>query len=511
MYFASSLTPEIRARSLVAFLAAQHHTLGLADAVSLVVALEEQEEKKVARQLAALLKQRHGIELKHTNALKVVGLMSGRAGWHKPTLLTPYRLVGSNPAGGVPAIVSSHTSLKGALADLITAFGRETAAYEGPRFTTVSLRGGKLTFECEFAGAAHTRWVIDMDPVESGGRSYLDSREVRWCVERLRREIEEKWRGGLLTGAVQAEFSRDDEFNDTLMVHRPGFNVRDLQPGWGELATLRELEVQFGTDALRAAMSPEDGVLAIGDARLNVEMFGVRNNDNEVMGFVSRALPVDGIAKLVRRYRRLCDAWGTTLSELAEGHWEDAPVREPKFKLNVKRFWERLKEKNYDFRELQDTSGVDRDELDAALDGAPLRASRILTLASYLDFSANELLQVTPELRPLYSPSHLAGEIANSSERDVRVWGGLTGDVADARIAEASAILRRFPLKSASAVAEELVAWSRSVKVSLWASREECFTLETAGEAPITGSVEGDAAYEYPGMRMTLLLQGTPE
>lgn len=511
MRFASTLTPENRARTLIAFLAAQHRVLGLADAVTVIAALEGAEERKVARQLAALLKQRHGIELKHTHALKVVGLMSGRAGWHQPTQLTPYRLTGSNPAGGVPFVISRHPSLKGALAELITAFGRETAAYEGPRFATAQLRGGKLVFECEFVGPAYTRWVIDMEPVESGGQSFLDSREVRWCVERLRRELEERWRGGLLTGATRAENGQTDDFNDTLMVRGPGFDGRDHQPGWGELATLRELEIAFGSQALRAATALGTGVLEIGDARLNVELFGVRNNDNEAMSFVSRELPADAIGKLLRRYRRLCDGWGTTLVELAAGHWQDAPAGEPKFKFNAKRFWERLKEKDYDFGELRDTSGVDQDELDPALNGGHLRASRILMLARYLDIGANELLQVTPELRMLFSPSHLAGEIANASEHDVRAWGKLKGGEADPRIVDARAILRRFPFKSATAVAEELFRWARSAKVSIAASREDCFTLETVGDAPISGPVEAEAAYEYPGTRMTLLLQGNAE
>jgi len=509
MHFASTLSPDSRARTLIAFLAAQHRVLGLADAVTLIATLDDDEEKKVARQLAALLKQRHNIELKHTHALKVVGLMSGRAGWHQPTQLTPFRLTGTNPAGGPGPLASRHSSLKGALAELITVFGRESASYDGPRFATAQFKGGKLVLECEFVGALHTRWVVDMDPVESGGQSYLDPREVRWCIERLRRELEERWRGGLLTGAVSAEHSQADEFNDTLIVQGSGFDVRERQAGWGEVAVLRELEVAFGAEALRSAGVPEDGVLVIGDTRLNVELFGVRNNDNEVMSFVSRTVPQEGIAKLLRRYRRLREGWGTTLAELAAGHWQDAPAGEPSFKFNVKRFWERIKEKGFDFGELRDTSGVALAELDAALNGGHLRASRILTLARYLDISANELLLATPELRMLFSPSHLAGEIVNASEHEVKVWGKLAGPDAGERIDEARQILRRFPFKSANEVAAELFDWARGAKLSLAASRQDCFSLETTGDVPATGVLDPDTVYEYPGTRMTLLLQGS--
>jgi hypothetical protein len=506
MRFVSSLSLEIQARSLVVFLAAQREALSLSDAVTLVSALDGDEEKNVARQLAALLKQRHSIELKHTNALKVIGLMSGRSGWHRPSQLTPYRLTATNPAGGTPVLSSRHTSLKGALAELITVFGRETASYHGPRFAHVTFRGRALQFECEFVGALHTRWVIDMDPVESGGQSWLDIQEARWCVERFRRELEERWRGGLLTGALSAEQSQDENFGDTLIVRGPGFEGRERQPGWGEIAALRELELALGTEALRDAQAPEHGVLVAADKRFALELFGVRNNDHESMGFITRTLPAEAISRLIRRYRRLCEGWGSSLAELATGHWESAPAGEPRMRLNVKRLHQLVAQKKYDFSEMRDTSGVDPDELDEALGGGHLRASHILTLARYLDVSGNELLQVTPELRMLFSTNHLAGEIVNATEFDVTLWSHMDDGVRDTRIAEAKAILRRFPGTSAVKVAADLFEWARASKLSIAATRAECFSLETTGEAAFP-DIDPDSVYEVPGRRMTLVLQ----
>jgi len=109
----------------------------------------------------------------------------------------------------------------------------------------------------------------------------------------------------------------------------------------------------------------------------------------------------------------------------------------------------------------------------------------------------------------LFSPSHLAGEIVNASEHEVKVWGKLAGPDAGERIDEARQILRRFPFKSANEVAAELFDWARGAKLSLAASRQDCFSLETTGDVPATGVLDPDTVYEYPGTRMTLLLQGS--
>lgn len=93
MLFASRLPLDAQAETLVSFLAAGGHMLVPADAVRLCRELPGMEKKAAAKYLRRRLAE-HGIRLKHTNGLHVIGKLAGRAGAHDPRADAPrpYRL-----------------------------------------------------------------------------------------------------------------------------------------------------------------------------------------------------------------------------------------------------------------------------------------------------------------------------------------------------------------------------------------------------------------------------------
>ena len=83
MLFVSRLSLDEQANILVSSLAEHRAVLPRKRAAELCVELAGREEKAAAKWLRERLAE-IGIAIKHTHALRLIGLLTGRAGWHNP-------------------------------------------------------------------------------------------------------------------------------------------------------------------------------------------------------------------------------------------------------------------------------------------------------------------------------------------------------------------------------------------------------------------------------------------
>lgn len=148
MLFTSRLSLPDQAQTLVTSLAEQNHRLDSAHAQRLCVGLTDRAEKSAAKWLRKELAEQ-GIEVKHSHALRLVGQIAGRDGWHRADASNrdSYTLmsVGLNASAGWET--TSHDS-RVLLERLCNALRGWVDRVDGPRVVTVRRAAQELMLQC---------------------------------------------------------------------------------------------------------------------------------------------------------------------------------------------------------------------------------------------------------------------------------------------------------------------------------------------------------------------------
>ena len=200
MLFVSRLSLDEQANILVSSLAEHRAVLPRKRAAELCVELAGREEKAAAKWLRERLAE-IGIAIKHTHALRLIGLLTGRAGWHNPPgdAGGGFHLMSMGLAAPEERHGHDVHELLGALCD---ALARWAKGIQQP--AVVTLRRGTQELMVDHAVAGDDGFVATLRAVGE------DHDWPRWfelqnhAVERIRRALEEGSAPVFVDGAVLA-------------------------------------------------------------------------------------------------------------------------------------------------------------------------------------------------------------------------------------------------------------------------------------------------------------------
>lgn len=297
-----ALSERERAQILIEFVSIRGAPLAFDEAVRVVASLPNGTDRTIADAVRPRLKQ-HNIHLKHTHALRLAALLSGRAGFHATPAAPAFSYIDGETLASTNA--ASMPELERRLfADLEKLFRRQT----GPFVLRVLRQSSRAVFSEQSDGNA-AFFVLALN--DDRGRAEWD-RALPGLIDRLRHQVEEA-RPGFLDGFVCARCGRIDGEKCSDLVALDGFpNLLDdsgLEAGRGtELAVFsgieRLLERPFD-DAVVAAAN----VITTGGHAFTVQ-FELVNVDGGLSLRVGELGEAE-LNRVLRRYRRLRAHFGS--------------------------------------------------------------------------------------------------------------------------------------------------------------------------------------------------------
>jgi hypothetical protein len=459
---------------LVSFLAVGRMHLQPSDALSVVTALEAGPQKAIARQLVRLLRERHHIELKHTNALAVVARLEGHAHLYAVPATRPWQVTGMRTILPGEPVVRDAETFSGAVNELIGALDVELAAEPHPRFAKVVLQHGKLSLTYS-ALLARNEWQIELAPTAAPGFA-ADEAAVRVAGERLRRYVEERGAGGMLSGAL-ALVEGPQVSGSQLVAFSPRFQDATMGYGPDEAELLSQLEESYGSSVLREAAVLGNGRLRVGPDEVAVRWLtkspGVLLDQHDVSA--------RGLDQMLRRYRRVCTAGSASLTALYR-RAARTPHDEPEVALDIDALVRLAGALQWTVADTCEEAGVPLSQVDEARGSGWLRASVVKALAETLEVGANDLLRSAPQHHSLPTVEALTRHLYGGGYRGVRPRGYTDKALEAEHSQQVWGLLREMvPAPKQAAL---LFTWAADAGVTLAVDTEYRFVDDDEDAAP---------------------------
>lgn len=201
MLFVSRLPLDAQAQILVSTLAEHGAVLDLVGAKRLAVGSAGREEKAAARWLRDELASLH-IAIKHNHALRLIGKLAGREGWHDAPANTPqFRLMltGLDTPRGWDVVASNPKELLELLCPALVGW---TSSVTTPRVATVKRNAQDLLISQDVLKDERGLLVLLKAEATADWEAWFSFQS--YAVERIRRVLEEGKAPVFLDGAVLA-------------------------------------------------------------------------------------------------------------------------------------------------------------------------------------------------------------------------------------------------------------------------------------------------------------------
>lgn len=414
-----------RAQVLVDFVSVRGARLAFDDALHVTASLPNGTDRTIADAVRPLLRQ-HNIHLKHTHALRLAALLSGRAGFHARPATPAFSYIGGE-ALETKDVASTSELERRLFSDLNALFRRQT----GPFVLRVLRQSDRVLFS-EYAAEYMPTFVLVLSREQ--GRAEWD-RFVPTMLDRLRHQVEEV-RPGFLDGYVCARHGHVDGEKCSDLVALDGFpNLLEdpsLEAGRGtELAVFSGIERLLERPFEDAVVKTSE-VIATGEHAFTLQFELV-----DVEGGIRLQLGEPGEAelnRLLRRYRRLRGHFGADFlrRQTPERHFHPAKPGAPTGRLDMATLDAELARLGRDRAWLAGEIGVPVAALSRQLDLGPLvRACQLLAPSDF-----NQLVRKPVRTESPYATEALLRPVLNVVDTVRFVYAGNVNPDMKAKIHE---------------------------------------------------------------------------